>query len=91
MEPTDDLQDDVKLLLEGSRGKISKAIIIKIEPMRKGETAVQTGWVEMWNWSDGKARKVGGRKVSFYNYPISSVPSGPVRPSPGKDGMDYSS
>jgi len=57
-------------LLEGSRGKISKAIIVKIEPLRKGETEVQGGFVEMWHLIDGKAIK-DGRKVSFHNSPIS--------------------
>ena len=70
-EPYDDLKDDVKLLLEGSRGKISKAIIIKIEPLREGETEVQRGFVEMWHLSAGRAKKDGGRKVILYNYPIS--------------------
>ena len=71
MEPYDDLKDDVKVLLEGSGGRISKAIIIKIEPLREGETEVQRGFVEMWHLSNGKAIKNGGRKVSFYNYSIS--------------------
>ena len=70
-EPYDDLKDDVKLLLEGSGGQISKAIIVKIEPLRKGKTKVKKGFVEMWHLKNGKAIKDGGRKVSFYNYPIS--------------------
>ena len=37
-EPYEDLGDDVKLLLEGSGREISKAIIIKIEPLWEGET-----------------------------------------------------
>ena len=71
-EPYDDLKDDVKLLLEGSEGRISKVIIIKIEPLREGETEVQRGFVEMWYLSEGRAKKDGGRKVIFHNYPISS-------------------
>jgi len=58
-------------LLEGSGGQISKAIIIKIEPLCQGETEVKEGFVEMWHLVDGKASKDGGRKVSFYNYAIS--------------------
>jgi len=64
------LKDDVKLLLEGSKGMISKAIIIKIEQLRKGETEVQKGFVEMWHLSEGRAKKDGGRKVIFHNNPI---------------------
>ena len=71
MEPYDDLKDDVKLLLEGSKGKISKAIIIKIEPLCEGETKVQRGFVEMWHLSAGSAERDGGRQVIFYNNLIS--------------------
>ena len=70
-EPYNDLKDDVKLLLEGSGGQISKAIIIKVEPLREGETEVQSAFVEMWHLSEGRAKKDGSRKVIFYNYPIS--------------------
>ena len=61
-----------KLLLEVSEGRISKAIIIKIEPLRKQETEVQKPFVEMWHLSKGRAKKDGSRKVIFHNYPISS-------------------
>ena len=71
-EPYGNLKDDVKLLLEGSEGRISKVIIIKIEPLREGETEVQRGFVEMWHLRKGRAKKDGGRKVIFYNYLISS-------------------
>ena len=71
MEPYDDLKDGVKLLLEGSGGEISKAIIIKIEPLREGDREVQRAFVEMWHLSEGRAKKECGRKVIFYNYPIS--------------------
>jgi len=67
----DDLKDDVRLLLEGSGGEISKAIIIKIEPLREGDREVQRALVEMRHLSEGRAKKEGGRKVIFYNYPIS--------------------
>ena len=72
-EPYGKLKDDVKLLLEGSEGMISKAIIIKIEPLREGETEVQRGFVEMWHLSEGRAEKDGGRKVIFCNYPLSGL------------------
>ena len=70
-ESYDDLGDDVKLLLEGSAGEISKVIIVKIEPLQKGETEVQRGFVEMWHLKNGRAIQDGGRKVIFYHYLIS--------------------
>ena len=70
-EPYNHLKDDVKLLLEGGGGKISKAIIIKIEPLREGQTEVQSGFVEMWHLKNSKATRDGSRKVIFYHYPIS--------------------
>jgi len=58
-------------LLEGSGGKISKAIIVKVEPLREGETEIQSGFVEMYHLKDGSVKKEGGRKEIFYHYPIS--------------------
>ncbi|RPA97047.1 hypothetical protein L873DRAFT_1154967 [Choiromyces venosus 120613-1] len=60
-EPYEDLKADVKLLLEGSEGKITKAIIIKLQPLREGETQIQKGFVEMWHRIDGQVRKDGSR------------------------------
>ena len=73
-EPYNDLKDDVKLLLEGSAGNISKVIIIKIEPLRQGETEVQSGFVEMWHLKNGRATRDSGRKVIFYHHVISCFP-----------------
>jgi len=52
-------------LLEGSDAKISKAIIVKVDPLREGETEIQTGFVEMWHFKNGRVIKDGGRKVIF--------------------------
>ncbi|CUS13833.1 unnamed protein product [Tuber aestivum] len=64
-EPYEDLKADVKLLLEGSAGKISKAIIIKLDPLHDGETEIQRGFVEIWHLVDGQATKHGCKKSLF--------------------------
>jgi len=71
VEPVDDFQDDLRLVLDGSRGKISKDIIIKIEQLHEAETKVKRVFVEMWNLINNNTIKNSGRKVSFYNSPIS--------------------
>jgi len=63
-EPYDELKDDVKLLLEGSCGKITKAILVKLDPLYDGETQIQKGFLETWHLSDGKAKRDDGRKVT---------------------------
>ncbi|KAG0641784.1 hypothetical protein HOY80DRAFT_901934 [Tuber brumale] len=64
-EPYDDLKEDVKLLLEGTGGKIMKVIVIKLEPLREGETEIQNGFVEVWHLRDGVAKKDGRKKTLF--------------------------
>ncbi|PUU77677.1 hypothetical protein B9Z19DRAFT_1065667 [Tuber borchii] len=64
-EPYEDLKEDVKLLLEGSAGKISKVVIIKIMPLTTGQKELQTGFVEIWHLIKGKATKDGDRKNLF--------------------------
>ena len=59
-ERYEDLKDNVKLLLEGTQGEIIKAIIIKIKPLRPGETTIQEGFVEVWSFVNGRAKKDGG-------------------------------
>ena len=63
-ERYEDLRDDVRLLLEGTQGKIIKVIIIKIEPLRPGETTIQKGFVEVWSFANGRAKK-DGREVTI--------------------------
>ena len=57
--------EDVKLLLKGTQGGIIKAIIIKIEPLRPGETTIQKGFVEVWSFATGRAKKAGRRQVLY--------------------------
>jgi len=64
-EPYEDLKNDVKLLLEGSEGSISKVIIIKLQPLGDDDTEIKKGFVEMWHFLDGTSKKVGGRKVTL--------------------------
>ena len=64
-EPYDQLKEDVKLLLEGSEGRISKVIVIKLEPLQQGETKIQRGFVEVWHLRNRAATKEGRRKVTF--------------------------
>ncbi|RPA97053.1 hypothetical protein L873DRAFT_1155599 [Choiromyces venosus 120613-1] len=63
-EPYHHLKNDMKLLLEGSEGKISNVIIIKLESLKEGETQIQRGFVEMWHFVNGHAQRDGGRKVT---------------------------
>ncbi|KAG0640993.1 hypothetical protein HOY80DRAFT_883900, partial [Tuber brumale] len=64
-EPYDHLKEDVKLLLEGSEGKIMKVIVIKLELLREGETEIQNGFVEVWHLRDGVVKEDGPRKTLF--------------------------
>jgi len=66
-EPYEQLTEDVKVLLEGTGGEISKVIVVKVEPLVEGETEIQAGFVEMWCLEGGKAKNDGGRKVIFFN------------------------
>ena len=58
-ERYEDLKGDAKLLLKGTQGEIIKVIIIKIEPLRPGETTIQEGFVEVWSFAKGRAKKDG--------------------------------
>lgn len=63
--PYDHLKEDVKLLLEGMEGKISKVVVIKLYLLNKRETEIQVGFVEMWCLIAGHARIEGGKRVIF--------------------------
>ena len=54
----------MKLLLEGSGGKITKAVLIKLQPLLDGERQINDGRLEVWKLVDGKATKEGGRRVT---------------------------
>jgi len=64
-ETEEHLRRDVKLLLEGSEGKIKKAILIKLEPLKAEQTSIQDGYVEVWGLKDGVASKEGRKRVTF--------------------------
>ena len=64
-ERYEDLKEDVKLLLEGTQGGIIKVIIIKIGPLRPGETTIQEGFVEVWSFAKGRAKMDGRRQVLY--------------------------
>ena len=61
-----DLVDDATLLLEGAQGHIDMVIILKMDPLKEGETSLQHAFVELWkiDREDMTARIYGGRMVS---------------------------
>ncbi|PUU73877.1 hypothetical protein B9Z19DRAFT_497898 [Tuber borchii] len=69
-EEYDDLKADVKLLLEGSSGKISKVFLIKLDPIYGGVRKIQKGFIEAWKLSNGVATKDLGRE-NLYPIPKS--------------------
>lgn len=44
----EDLKADVKLLLEGSGGKIMKAILINLRPLVDGQHKMNYGKLKVW-------------------------------------------
>lgn len=66
IKPYDDLVDDATLLLEGAQCQIDTVIILKMEPLKEGETSLQYAFVELWkiDKEDMTARIYGGRLVS---------------------------
>ena len=63
-EPYEDLKADVKLLLEGSGGKITKAILLDLRPLVDGQREINYGKLEVWKLVAGKATMDGGRLVT---------------------------
>ena len=63
-EPYEDLKADVKLLLEGSGGKITKAILIHLTPLLDGQRELNCGKLEVWKLVSGKATKETGHRVT---------------------------
>ena len=47
-ESYESLVEDATILLEGSKGGVGLVIIIKIFPLKLGETTLQKGFVEVW-------------------------------------------
>ncbi len=67
-ESYDVLIEDTKLLLEGSEGRISLVIVVKLEPLKSNETEIQNGFVQAYKYDRQMNRRVryGGRMVKFY-------------------------
>ena len=62
--PYEDLKADVKLLLEGSSGKIMKAILINLRPLVDGQHKINYEKLRVWKLVAGKAMKDGGPLVT---------------------------
>ena len=64
-EPYQELLQDAELLLEGTSGKIGRVILIKLEPLAKGDTESKSGFVEVWKYdaSTGRKKIVGETRV----------------------------
>ena len=58
----------MKLLLEGSRGKIGLAILVKLDALEPGETSLQRGFVQVYTYDYEKeqAAILGERMVRLY-------------------------
>ena len=52
---------DAELLLESTSGKIGRVILIKLEPLAKGDTEIKNGFAEVWKYdaSTGRMKMVG--------------------------------
>lgn len=61
------LIQDAKMLLEGTQGKIGVVLLVKVQPLQHGETNVQSGYVQVWEYNQetGCAVRRGRRLVSF--------------------------
>ena len=64
-QPYTGLKEDAKLILEGTQGNITRAILIKLQPLRYGETQIRKGFVEVWHFDNGRAKRQGRRKVTI--------------------------
>lgn len=63
-ETMQDLQNDARVLLEGSKGKIKLVILVKIEPpLQPDDTTLHSGSLQLWRYDD-KTKKAFDAKVS---------------------------
>ena len=54
------LLEDASLLLEGSSGRIGLVILIKVTPLKRGETEITEAFVEVWKWTpQGRKKRIG--------------------------------
>ncbi|KAK9238724.1 hypothetical protein V1525DRAFT_387284 [Lipomyces kononenkoae] len=54
----DALLDDTDLLLQGTQGRIGMVIVVKIEPLAPGETEIQNGFVQVYEYDQNLNRSV---------------------------------
>jgi hypothetical protein len=47
-ESYEDLVEDARLLLEGTRGEIGLVFLIKVDPLKPEETRIQNGFFAIW-------------------------------------------
>ncbi|EEH07277.1 conserved hypothetical protein [Histoplasma capsulatum G186AR] len=66
-ETYEDLKENARLLLEGTAGEISVAILVKIVPLRSDESHIQSAFVQLYEYSSTQNRAIprGGRKTLF--------------------------
>ncbi|PGH03380.1 hypothetical protein GX51_04111 [Blastomyces parvus] len=66
-ETYENLKKDARLLLEGTEGEISIAILVKIVPLEPDESRVQSAFVQLYEYDSlrNKAIPRGGRKTLF--------------------------
>lgn len=64
-ETYENLKKDACLLLEGTAGEISIAILVKIVPLKPDESHIQSAFVQLYEYDSlqNKAIPRGGRKV----------------------------
>ncbi|KAK9368233.1 hypothetical protein V1509DRAFT_609751 [Lipomyces kononenkoae] len=69
-ESYDALVDDMDLLLQGTQGRIGVVIVVKIEPLAPGETEIQNGFVQVYEYDQKLNRSVTrGRRKRLYPPP----------------------
>ena len=60
METYNNLKVDLKLLYEGSSGKMTTAVLIKLKLLLPGKCLMKHRFLEVWKLLDGKVIKDGG-------------------------------
>ncbi|KAK9241694.1 hypothetical protein V1506DRAFT_549978 [Lipomyces tetrasporus] len=69
-ESYDALVDDTDLLLQGTQGRIGMVIVVKIEPLAPGETEIQNGFLQVYEYDQNLNRSVRrGRRKRLYPPP----------------------
>jgi len=55
-ETYQELLQDTELLLESTSGKIGRVILIKLDPLAKGDTEIKNGFAEVWKYDASTGR-----------------------------------